>query len=147
MNTVKQFSLAICLLALSAVGNADAQNPAENAAASRLIIYRPSVQNSQSALYFRVYVDGQYLGKLKNGHHYLVNLAPGDHLITANAKDRPTLSVTVRTASTAVVRTEISRRNKLNWREVSARQAIQEAPELAEYFSAKNPGRVALQAF
>lgn len=147
MKALMHFSLVFCLFFLSAGSFADTPVSQDGNASSRLIIYRPKIQNAQSALYYRVFVDQKYLGKLKNGRHFMLQLTPGKHVLSANSRDNTTLAVSVDATTTSVVRAEISRQHKLSFRTVSAQQALEEAPELVEYFSDKDPARFALQHF
>ncbi len=94
---------------------ANAEPAAENAEQVNLVIYRP---NDRSALNYRVWVDGQYLGKLERGEVLKLHLSAGEHLIRANDSKRSHLTVMLGGQKVTYVRSEISRNTELSLTEV-----------------------------
>ena len=64
-----------------------------------VIVYRPN-KYVGSALKPSVYVDGNQVGRLKNGRYLSVRLAPGKHSFESSMKKEPALEVEVKPSET-----------------------------------------------
>lgn len=82
--------------------------------AANLVIYRP--QESNNSTYYRISVDGQHLGKLKRGRSINLQLPAGEHVISANDRNRTQQVVSVsEDGATTFVKNEIDRRQRLSF--------------------------------
>ena len=95
-------------LTVSTLASADVA--AQNNQAANLVIYRP---NDGSSLSYRIWVDDQYLGKLKLKQVLELQLSPGEHIIRSNDRTRSELLVTVNKQGTTFVRSEIDRKTRM----------------------------------
>ena len=105
----------VCALSLGSaiVSAADAVRQVDPNAAN-LVIYRP--QESNNSTYYRISVDGQHIGKLKRGRSINLKLPAGEHIISANDKNRTQQKVSVADGGTVTfVKNEIDRRQRLSF--------------------------------
>lgn len=99
----------ISLLTVSTLANADTERLEQ--ANANLVIYRP---NDGSALSYRFWVDGEYMGTLELDEVVKLQLSPGEHVITANDRNRTRLVVTVAEHGSTFVRSEIYRKVRMS---------------------------------
>ena len=99
----------VSLLMVSTLANADPERLEQNNA--NLVIYRP---NDGSSLSYRFWVDGEYMGTLELEEVLKLQLSPGEHVITANDRNRTRLVVTVAEQGSTYVRSEIYRKVRMS---------------------------------
>ncbi len=89
--------LSFVLVMMSTVFvNAHAEINANNVIKTpNLVIYRPSQNVALQRAYFRVSVDGKWIGKLKDRSYYALNLEKGVHTISANDGTKNQIKVTI----------------------------------------------------
>jgi hypothetical protein len=97
------------LLTVSTLAHAD--SAVQNNQTAKLVIYRP---NDGSSMSYRLWVDDQYMGKLKLKQVLELQLSPGEHVIRSNDRNRSELSVTVNEQRTTYVRAEIDRKTRMS---------------------------------
>ena len=97
------------LLTVSTLAHAD--SAVQNNQTAKLVIYRA---NDGSSMSYRLWVDDQYMGKLKLKEVLELQLSPGEHVIRSNDRNRSELSVTVNEQGTTYVRAEIDRKTRLS---------------------------------
>ena len=104
----------VCALLLGNVP-ASAAEPVQvvNPNEANLVIYRP--QESTNSVYYRIAVDGVPIGKLKRGKSINLKLTEGDHVISANDKNRTSQEVSVKVNGTTFVRGEVDRKQRLSF--------------------------------
>ena len=99
----------VSLLTVSTLAHAD--SAVQNNQTAKLVIYRA---NDGSSMSYRLWVDDQYMGKLKLKEVLELQLSPGEHVIRSNDRNRSELSVTVNEQGTTYVRAEIDRKTRLS---------------------------------
>ena len=99
----------VSLLTVSTLAHAD--SVVQNNQTAKLVIYRA---NDGSSMSYRLWVDDQYMGKLKLKEVLELQLSPGEHVIRSNDRNRSELSVTVNEQGTTYVRAEIDRKTRLS---------------------------------
>ena len=104
------------LLTVSTLAHAD--SAVQNNQTAKLVIYRP---NDGSSMSYRLWVDDQYMGKLKPKQVVKLQLSPGEHVIRSNDRNRSELSVTVNEQGTTYVRAEIDRKTGLSSRRATSK--------------------------
>lgn len=103
-------ALTIASVSVSATEAVQQVDPA----AANLVIYRP--MESKSSIYYRISVDGKHVGKLKRGRSINLKLPAGDHVISANDKNRTTHMVSVPAQGpTTFVKNEVDRKQNLSF--------------------------------
>ena len=119
MKTLITSYLTIIISILSLIPCAYAEAGSTPAEPVNLIIYRP---NDHSAMNYRVWVDGRYMGKLKPKEVIEMHVLPGKHVISSNDRNRSELVVTVSKQGVTYVRNEIYRKTRLAITEVKGPQ-------------------------
>ena len=87
---------------------AEAGSAVERSEQANLVIYRPA---DNSAVNYRIMVDGNYMGKLKPNSAIKLQLSAGDHVIRANDPKHTRLEVAIRGDRVIYIRNEIDRRS------------------------------------
>ena len=90
-------------------GNSSANVQTEAQSDTNLIIYRDEGLRTNSKMYYRVYVDGEYMGKLKRNTAFHMNLTPGTHLVETNDPEQQSIEVNVSVDNVSYVSAEIDR--------------------------------------
>jgi hypothetical protein len=88
-----------------------ADTTATNEDNANLVIYRP---NDGSSLNYRIWVDGEHMGRLKVGATMKLRVDPGNHVISSNDSNRTQLTVTVTELDATYVRKEVNRKNTIS---------------------------------
>jgi len=135
MNNLKNYLTALSLITLSAsvsAGRTEAPEVEASTEHSQLVIFRPKDPGKTGHLNYRVAVDGKSLGRFKAGTFHLVKLEPGIHSLKSSARGSVPVQFTVDGEQTVILKGEVNRDLSLDWSQVSAEQAVQSAPFLAD---------------
>jgi hypothetical protein len=119
MKTIITIIFALIGSILSLAPSAYAEPAIQSPATANLIIYRP---NDYSAMNYRIWVDGRYLGKLKRDKALELHVSPGEHVIRSNDRNRSELAVTVNEQGVTYVHSEIYRKTRIAITEVEGPQ-------------------------
>ena len=84
---------------------------------ANVIIYREKDDVLSASFYYRVYVNGDYVGKLQSESEYWLRLPEGQHRLMANDRDHHRIDIDVVAGKTLRVRGEIHDRptTHLSW--------------------------------
>jgi len=96
------------------------------------VIFLAKAAGKTGYLSYRVAVDGKSLGRFKAGTFHLVKLEPGIHSLKSSARGSVPVQFTVDGEQTVILKGEVNRDLSLDWSQVSAEQAVQSAPFLAD---------------
>lgn len=110
-----------------------------------LIVYRTKGKASHSGLYYRLYVDGVNLGKLRVGRALNLSLSPGQHTLRANDRSGTQIDFLVRPNQSTVVRGEIKGNSQIQLNNVDPGEALAQMQELEEYLLATGKTHIAQQ--
>jgi len=86
---------------------ASSAKPAVTNSTANTVIYRP---HDDSDINYRIWVDGQYLGRLKHGAVISLNLSEGDHTITLNDAHKTTYQLNVEPKNVSYIQASISKK-------------------------------------
>lgn len=111
MKNIIVFSILFLTSLLTVSTLAIADSVVQNNQTAKLVIYRP---NDGSSMSYRLWVDDQYMGKLKLKQILELQLSPGEHVIRSNDSNRSELTVTVNEQGTTFVRAEIDRKARIS---------------------------------
>lgn len=93
MNFKQTIAILACLW-VAATSHAAEQNflPAQGQQPNLII---SQSQRGSSAMYYRLYVDEQYIGKFKRGSEYALRLPVGEHRVMVNDEERSEIIVEI----------------------------------------------------
>lgn len=81
---------------------------------THLVIYRSDNSAANTATYYRIWVDGKHIGKLKRDTVMNLQLAAGEHIITANDREHTQFVVVTSEHGITYVQADIDKRRRLS---------------------------------
>ncbi|WP_317930167.1 hypothetical protein [Halioxenophilus sp. WMMB6] len=97
---------------------------AGDATNANLVIFRTIDVAQTRGIHYRLLVDGEEMGKLKPDTVISLQLAPGEHVITASDKKQSQMVVTVSAGETAFVTGSVDRKRVMNFSEAEPTEAV-----------------------
>ena len=139
INSFIAITLISALTMTAQAGTAEQQQAnvtAAEADTAKVVIYRPKQTASVKSINYRLYVNGEKLGRLKTSSYQSVDLPAGEHTITVNDKARSEYVFKIEAGETVVVKGLVSRTLNVNFTEMAPSAAIAEAPFVAKAIQA-----------
>ena len=122
---MKDFIIASLIFMFSvisvSVAAEERRESAQQQEVANLVIYRAA---DRSAMNYRLLVDGKHVGKLDRGRVIRLQLPAGEHIISANDKQRSNISVTVGTDTVIYVRGDVDKRQQLSLQVLEPSQGL-----------------------
>lgn len=87
---------------------------------SNMVIFRGSGEPTTEALYYRIYVDGKRIGKIRKNTAFHLELSVGEHMITLNDGAKTKLQVHVSNARVNYIKVSLNKRWQAKLAEVAA---------------------------
>ena len=131
-NAIAAIGLATLLpVAASADVTSDAAhmniNADQNAVMGEVIVFRDKGLSANADMYYRLYVNGERMGKLKRNTAFHMQLPVGEHVIETNDPDETTITVTVNEGRTTFVQASIDKRWDIDMRTTQPSVAMSES--------------------
>jgi len=99
---------------------------------TKLVVFRSRESTQTATMNYRLFIDGKHIGKLKVGDFYALEMMPGDHTLKTNDRGKTAVDFVLRENHTLVYRANVLRDLSVELAEMSAEQALAEAPQLAD---------------
>lgn len=108
---MKNLLIASFLILASVSVFSETLNEVDEIEQANLVIYRTT---DNSAVDYRLLVDGKHIGKLKPNSAIKLRLSAGDHIISSNDRNKTKLKVVTHGDSVTYVRKDIGRRSRIS---------------------------------
>ena len=113
---MKNVIITSFLLFMSVSAFAETVKRVDKSEQANVIIYRTM---DDSAVNYRLRVDGKHIGKLKANSAIRLQLSAGDHVITSNDRKKTLLKVSVGSDGVTYVRKDVGRNTRISLKETT----------------------------
>lgn len=99
---------------------------------ANLIIQRSDEGNANATLYYRIWVDGKHIGKLKRGRAMRLQLSAGTHSIRANDPAHTERTVQISAQGVTYIQADINKKRQLSLTVTQPSEQIVSMPDHSE---------------